>query len=161
MTPAVASPSASASPSAAPAASSAPSAATSGEAPPPLAPALAARPLDAAPTIPATEAELARSQPIARVTVTGNRRIATDEVSSYLRESRTGKEFSPEGLARDVGAMWNSGYFDDIEVDLARRDDGVHLRFLVREKPSVKVIEFEGNSKIDQDDLTEAFGVEV
>ena len=95
------------------------------------------------------------------MTVTGNRRIATDEVSSYLRESRTGKEFSPEGLARDVGAMWNSGYFDDIEVDLARRDDGVHLRFLVREKPSVKVIEFEGNSKIDKDDLTEAFGVEV
>ncbi len=57
--------------------------------------------------------------------------------------------------------LWDSGFFEDIEVDLNRRDDGVHLRLLVRERPNISAIEFDGNSNISAEDLTEALGVEV
>ena len=74
---------------------------------------------------------------------------------------RPGRTFTPEGLAKDVRELWDSGFFEDIEVDLTRKDDGVYLRFLVRERPNIKTIEFEGNDEIDNDKLTEAVEVKA
>ncbi|WP_437961635.1 outer membrane protein assembly factor BamA [Sorangium sp. So ce119] len=108
-----------------------------------------------------TEAELARGQPVVQVTVAGNRRVSTEDVLVYLGQTRVGRPFTPEGLARDVRELWDSGLFDDVEVDLTRRDDGVSLRVLVRERPSIKAIEFSGNNEINSEDLTEALSVEV
>jgi len=113
------------------------------------------------PTLAPTEAELARDQPIAKVVLAGNRRIAAEDIAGYLQYMRPGKPFTPEGLSRDVRELWDSGYFEDIEVDLTRRDDGVYLRILVRERPNIKAIEFSGNDKIDSEDLTEALSVEL
>ncbi len=147
--------------------------------PPPAAPAPAAaqpptapaQPAAAAPTaqpeaqpevtLPPTEAEVARGAPIAKVVLAGNRRIASEDIAGLLQQMRPGKTFTPEGLAKDVREMWDSGYFEDIEVDLNRKDDGVYLRILVRERPTIKTIEFVGNEKIDKDDLTEALSAEL
>jgi outer membrane protein insertion porin family len=105
-----------------------------------------------------SEAELARGLPILRIVVAGNRRITPEDVVTYLRE-RTGQEFSPEVLTQDVRELYGSGFFDDIEVDLERLEEGVVLRFVVRERPSVNAVTFEGNSELDKDDLKE--GVEL
>ena len=110
------------------------------------------------PSLPPTEAELSRNQPISRIDVAGNRRVSKDDFLTYLRE-RVGQPFTPEGLTRDVRELWDSGFFDDIEVDLDRRDDGVVLRFLVRERPNIREITFDGNNEIDNDKLVE--GIEI
>src|SRR5688572_25440802 len=101
------------------------------------------------------EAEQARGQPIGAIKVAGNRRITSDDIVAYLTE-QVWQTFSPEGLAKDVRELWNSGFFDDIEVDLEREGGKVSLRFLVRERPNISAIEFEGNAEIDTEDLTEA-----
>jgi outer membrane protein insertion porin family len=116
---------------------------------------------DEPPAVTPNEAEAARGQPIAKVVLAGNRRIAGEEIAAFLQNTRAGKTFSPEGLAKDLHEMWDSGSFEDVQVDLTRRDDGVYLRLLVVERPSIKTIEFTGNEKIDKDDLTEALSVEV
>ena len=108
--------------------------------------------------LPLDEAEKARGIPIASIEVSGNRRTTEEDVLSYVHE-RVGNPFVPEVLAQDVRELWDSGFFDEIEVDLTQEDDGVHLRFLVRERPSVLRVEFEGNKKIDDDDITEAIEV--
>jgi outer membrane protein insertion porin family len=108
--------------------------------------------------LPPSEAELARNQPIVRIDVAGNRRVSKDDFLTYLRE-RVGQPFTPEGLTRDVRELWDSGFFDDVEVDLDRRDDGIALRFIVRERPNIREIQFEGNNEIDNDKLIE--GIEV
>jgi outer membrane protein insertion porin family len=128
--------------------------------PPPPASAVAPLP-EVVPALPPTEAEQARGLPIAKVTLAGNRRIASEDIAGYLQQMRPGKTFTPEGLAKDVREMWDSGYFEDIEVDLNRKDEGVVLRVLVRERPNIKTIEFSGNEKIDKDDLTEALSAEL
>jgi outer membrane protein insertion porin family len=107
---------------------------------------------------PASETELARGLPIIGIEVAGNRRVTRDDVKSYLRE-KVGQAFAPEALSKDVRELWNSGFFDDIEVDLDRSDGGVTLRFTVRERPNVAKVEFEGNDEIDTDDLKE--GIEL
>jgi len=92
--------------------------------------------------------------------VAGNRRITKGDILSYLHQ-RSGQAFAPETLTQDVRELWNSGFFDDIEVDLERTDSGVTLRFLVRERPNVAAVEFEGNQEIDNDDLSEALEVKA
>jgi len=108
--------------------------------------------------LPQSEGELARGLPILRIVVTGNRRITPEDVVTYLRE-RSGQEFSPEVLTQDVRELYGSGFFDDIEVDLERLEEGGVLRFVVRERPSVNAVSFEGNSEIEKDDLKE--GIEL
>lgn len=116
-----------------------------------------AQPLPAAPPsaaeVPKSEAEKARGLPIVDIDVAGNRRVAKDDVLTYLRE-RVGQAFAPDALSEDVRELWNSGFFDDIEVDLEQREDGVALRFLVRERPNVSEVLFEGNDSIDTEDLS-------
>ncbi len=105
--------------------------------------------------IPPTETELARGFPISRIDVAGNRHVTREDILSYLRE-QLGEPFDPARLTGDIRELYNSGFFDDIEVDLSRRDDGVVLRFLVRERPTILAVTFEGNNEIDSDDLVEA-----
>ncbi len=107
---------------------------------------------------PEEEAEQARGLPIAEIRVAGNRRITSDDILAYLTE-KSGQPFSPEALSKDVRELWTSGFFDDIEVDLERQPAGVTLRFLVRERPNISSIEFEGNAEIEKDDLLEAIEV--
>ncbi len=106
------------------------------------------------------EADSARGQQILEIDVVGNRRISRDDVLAYLHE-KVGERFTPEVLAQDVRELWASGFFDDIEVDLERMDTGLRLRFIVREKPSVAEVQFEGNDEIDAEDLEEAIEVKT
>lgn len=112
-------------------------------------------PSAAAQTPAADEVEAARNQPIVAIEVAGNRRVSAQDVLAYLRE-RPGQAFSPEALAQDVRELWAAGFFDDVEVDMERGDAGVTLRFIVRERPNVKSIEFEGLEELDAEDLEEA-----
>jgi len=108
--------------------------------------------------LPAGEAELSRGLTLQKIQVLGNRRVTPEDVLTYIRE-RVGQPFKPETLTQDVRELWNSGFFDDIEVDLDRHDEGVDLRFVVRERPSISAITFEGNDEISKDDLNE--GIEI
>jgi outer membrane protein insertion porin family len=110
------------------------------------------------PELPPTDAELARGQPIAAIEIAGNQRVPTEDIMTYLRE-KAGQVFRPEELTRDVRELWDSGYFDDISVDMTRGDDGVRLRFVVRERANIKSVTYEGNSEIDTEKLEE--GAEV
>ncbi len=122
------------------------SAAPEEEAPPPTA------------AVPPSEAELAEGLPVRAIDVAGNRRVTAEDVRTYLKE-RVGQPFSADALTEDVRELYGSGFFDDIEVDLVRRDEGVRLRFLVRERPSIAKLTFEGNQEIGNDDLKE--GIEL
>ena len=112
------------------------------------------------PRLPPGEAEKARGQTIVGIDVAGNRRVSKLDVLTYLRQ-RTGQPFTPDALTQDVRELWNSGFFDDIEVDLERRDEGVVLRFVVRERPSIAAVQFEGNDELDSEDLAEAIEVKA
>ncbi len=110
--------------------------------------------------IPQSEAERAEGTPIVRIDISGNRRVAKDDILSYLRQ-KPGHLFKVENLSSDVRALWDSGFFDDVEVDMSREDRGVVLRFLVRERPNIKGVEFEGNSEIENDKLQEAIEIKA
>jgi outer membrane protein insertion porin family len=108
--------------------------------------------------LPTSEAEQARGLPIVTVDVAGNSHVTAEDILSYLR-LKVGEPFDPAQLTSDVRELYNSGFFDDIEVDLTQSDRGVALRFLVRERPKISSVSFDGNNELGSSDLTE--GIEV
>lgn len=108
--------------------------------------------------IPPTEAEKAEGSPIVAIEIEGNRRISQDDVALYLRE-HVGQAFKVDTLAGDVRALWDSGFFEDVQVDLTPTDRGVRLRFKVTERPNIKGIDFDGNEEIETDKLLEAIEI--
>ena len=102
-----------------------------------------------------TAAEHAEGLPIATLQIVGNRRVTHDDVVSYLRE-KTGHLFTVTNLTADVHALWDSGFFEDVQVDLTTNDHGVVLRFIVRERPNIKEVLYAGNDEIESDKLNEA-----
>jgi len=110
------------------------------------------------PTLPGDDLSEAEGLPIGRIDVTGNRRIATNDVRSYLRLKK-GEAFSAHLLRRDVRELWRSGFFDDVEIDLRQSANTVTLRLHVTERPAIAAVEFDGNDEIDDEDLSEAIEV--
>ena len=58
--------------------------------------------------------------------------------TSSRTSAKPGHLFKVENLASDVRSLWDSGFFDDVEVDMTRDDRGLILRFLVRERPNIR-----------------------
>lgn len=112
------------------------------------------------PQIPGDDLQAALGLPVVRIQVTGNRRVAEEDVLTYLR-LKVGQPFSQDLLRRDVRELWGSGFFDDIEIDLRIVAHQVHLRLHVRERPSISAVTFEGNEEIEDDDLKEAIEVKA
>ncbi|APS00883.1 outer membrane protein assembly factor BamA [Pajaroellobacter abortibovis] len=101
-----------------------------------------------------SETTQAEGRTILRVEIRGNRRVSEKEIQSYMQQ-KVGTSFHMESLKVDTRTLWNTGFFEDIEVDLNSNDEGVQLRIIVRERPSIKAIEFEGNDELDTDKLNE------
>ncbi len=111
---------------------------------------------EAAPAPAPSDAEKARGLAVAKVTIAGNRRVAGDDLAAQLAHLRPGAAFTPEGLAADVRALYATGLLDDVEVDMTVEGGTVRLRVLVRERPTVEAVLYEGNDTIAKDDLDEA-----
>ncbi len=121
---------------------------------------LATAPPATAPPLPASElptreAELARGKTITGVKLAGNKRISNEEIEGILKWLKPGKPFEPRGATSDVRDVWDSGNFEDIEVDLASTADEVTVRLLLRERPSLKELKFKGNAALSEEDLSE------
>ncbi|HEX4446614.1 MAG TPA: POTRA domain-containing protein, partial [Polyangiaceae bacterium] len=145
-------------PGAAPPGAAPPGAAPPGAQPPGAPPSATAAPVEPTVVLPQTVAEQAEGLPIVTIDVIGNRRVSRDDVLSYLRE-KAGHLFKVENLTSDVHALWDSGFFEDVQVDLTTNDRGVVLRFVVRERPNIKEVTFEGNDELENDKLNEAIEI--
>src|SRR6056297_607903 len=77
---------------------------------------------------------------VEEVFVKGNARI---EDGAILRavETRPGEDYDPDQLSKDMEAIFDMGYFDDIRVETRANADGDKIViFRVKEKPTLRLI---------------------
>ncbi len=96
--------------------------------------------------------------PIARIQVTGNRRVEADAILLMI-ESREGDPFDPDQLDRDLHSVYSMGYFSDVSIETEDGPDGKIATFNVTEKPVIINISFAGNNRLKDDDLREELGL--
>jgi outer membrane protein insertion porin family len=95
---------------------------------------------------------------VTRVTVEGTRRI--DEAAVLAAVGlRRGERLTPQKVRRDLKAVYETGWFQDVVIELRDTDDGVAVVFVVEEKPAIREVKIEGNKKIDEEDIREVLDV--
>jgi outer membrane protein insertion porin family len=127
----------------------------------------APQPKGEAPSVPTgmTAAEAAAPAPdtgvVTKINVQGNRRVEADAIRAAL-PLKPGDTFDKRKLKDALLAVWKTGYFNDIKLDVSAvplPGTGYQLTVLVSEKPAVREIKLEGNAELSRDDLKETIEV--
>lgn len=109
---------------------------------------LAVAGLSLAPSVTMTQSAWAQSGQILEIVVTGTQRIDPETVTSYLLVA-PGDPFDPPRLDRSLKALFGTGLFADVTL---RREGGTLVVAIV-ENPVINRIAFEGNKRIEAEDL--------
>ena len=95
-------------------------------------------------------------QTLCQPQVIGNRRIPKESVLARLF-SLQGDVFDPAKVERDFNSLWNTGYFEDVRIERVDTPSCVQLVIYVREKPTIREINYKGLSAVTQSDVLDRF----
>ena len=96
---------------------------------------------------------------VERIDFEGNRRIRSETLRARIF-TRDGDPYKPESLERDFRALWNTGYFEDIRLEVQDSPDhpnGKIIVFYLSERPIVRRIEYKGLKSVSESDVLDAF----
>jgi outer membrane protein insertion porin family len=94
-----------------------------------------------------------RDQLVGAITPEGNSRIDSGAILRKIR-TKAGDTYDPAVLREDLKAIFEMGYFDDVQIDVKDGDSGKVVIFRVVEKPAITSITFTGIDELDTDDVT-------
>jgi outer membrane protein insertion porin family len=90
------------------------------------------------------------------VDVHGNRRIPVDSIKARIF-TKAGDIYDPAALERDFNSLWNTGYFEDIRFERERTEKGWLIHVYVKERPTIKEINYVGLSSVSTSDVLDRF----
>ncbi|MGB8913257.1 MAG: POTRA domain-containing protein, partial [Candidatus Sulfotelmatobacter sp.] len=98
----------------------------------------------------------AQTDVISEIGVTGNRRIPSETVKARIF-THPGDIYDTAALERDFNALWNTGYFEDIRFSREQSPKGWRLIIQVKEKPTIREINYVGLSSVSTSDVLDRF----
>jgi outer membrane protein insertion porin family len=93
---------------------------------------------------------------ISEIRVIGNRRIPKETILARLY-SHVGDNYDPATVERDFNSLWNTGYFEDVRIEKEDTPKGEVLDIFVREKPTIREINYKGLNSVTQSDVLDRF----
>ncbi len=97
----------------------------------------------------------ATGEAVAEVAIRGNRRIEEAEIRARI-QTAPGQPLDSAQIARDVRAVFQQGFFRDVQVYVDRTALGPSVIFEVAENPVVREIAISGNDEIKSDKIKDA-----
>ena len=111
-------------------------------------------------TTPSPDQGLGDSSPvIQRIEFVGNRRIRSETLRARIF-SREGDPYNPDALRRDLQALWNTQYFEDIRLEEEDSTDRPNAKIVVwhlKERPTIRTIDYKGLKSVQVSDVLERF----
>ncbi len=92
--------------------------------------------------------------PVTSVTIRGQKRIELQAIHGRLT-LKGNDRFTADALREQVKILYGTGYFEDVQVETEPGQGGVAVTFVVREKPFITEIVFDGNEELSDDKLKE------
>ena len=96
--------------------------------------------------------------PVAELLIRGNKRVEEDAIRARL-ETGIGSPFDRAQISRDVRAVFQQGFFNDVRVYTEETPAGLRVIVEVEESPVVREIAISGNDNIDSDKIKEALTI--
>jgi outer membrane protein insertion porin family len=91
---------------------------------------------------------------IKSVEIKGLKRIDENAVKSKITQ-KPGEPISQEKTNEDIKNIFKMGYFDDVKAEIEPFEGGIKLIYVVKEKPTIVKIDFQGNKEFDDSKLKE------
>ncbi len=110
----------------------------------------AAKPVAPAPT------EESKQPLIEDIIFRGNRRVPAATLRARIF-SHKGDVYDENALERDFMALWNTGFLDDIRLEVSDGEKGKIITFFVREKKLIRSIDNKGLSTVSWSDVLDEF----
>jgi outer membrane protein insertion porin family len=95
-------------------------------------------------------------QTVDQIRVIGNRRIPKETILARLF-THAGDTYDPISIERDFNSLWNTGYFEDLRIEREDTEKGVILNVFVRERPTIREINYKGNNSVSTSDILDRF----
>lgn len=95
---------------------------------------------------------------ISGIEIRGNRKIEKAAILSRIH-SKAGSAVNKELVRQDIRSIFGLGYFEEIQVDEESSPSGVKLIFVVREKPIVSKVSFEGLEALELEDTKDLVSI--
>ena len=108
------------------------------------------------PSQPPSAGEAADFSIIEDIIFRGNRRVRSATLRARIF-SQPGDPYDESALRRDFHALWNTGFLDDIRMVVSDGEEGKIVTFYVREKKTIRSIEYVGNKSVKLSDILERF----
>ncbi len=91
-------------------------------------------------------------QTVDQIRVIGNRRIPKETILARLF-THVGDQYDPISIERDFNSLWNTAYFDDLRIEREDSEKGIILNVFVKEKPTIREINYKGLNSISVSDV--------
>ena len=112
----------------------------------------------AEPAVPIAEPLTPAVGSVSEIQVQGLKRVEEAAIMAAVG-LRPGEQLASWKIKRDIKSVYNTGYVDDVQVDIQRAGDGVIVVFTVDEKPAIRSVRLAGNKKLDEDALMEVIDI--
>jgi outer membrane protein insertion porin family len=104
----------------------------------------------------ASVAAWAQQDVIRQIRVIGNRRIPRETILARLF-THEGDPYDAASIERDFNSLWNTEYFEDLKIEREDTANGIILDIIVREKPTIREINYKGLSSVSTSDVLDRF----
>ncbi len=94
------------------------------------------------------------------IEVKGLKRIEEGAVKSKITQ-KVGDQLSNEKISEDIKNIFKMGYFDDVKTEIETLEGGIKVIYIVKEKPTVIRVEFQGNHEMKDEKLKEKITITV
>jgi outer membrane protein insertion porin family len=91
---------------------------------------------------------------IKSIEIKGLKRIDENAVKSKITQ-KPGEPISQEKTNEDIKNIFKMGYFDDVKAEIEPFEGGIKLIYVLKEKPTIVKIDFQGNKEFDDSKLKE------
>ena len=101
----------------------------------------------------------AQGQPLINsIEIKGLKRIDEIAVKSKITQ-KIGEPISQEKTNEDIKNIFKLGYFDDVRAEIESFEGGIKLIYVVKEKPTIVKVDFQGNKEFDDAKLKEKIAI--
>lgn len=97
---------------------------------------------------------------ITNIQIQGNVSVATSTILNAIT-TQIGDKYNTTKVDNDLKAIYKLGYFEDIKVDLTKEEKGLKLTFIVKEKPTVLKIKFEGIKELKEEEIAKEITLKI
>jgi len=93
---------------------------------------------------------------ITQIRVIGNRKIPRETVLARLF-THVGDTYDAATIERDFNSLWNTGYFENLQIAREDNPKGILLDVIVKEKPTIREINYKGLNSVSTSDVLDRF----